>query len=160
MTKRIILWLNAFFACGHFAGHLFDTLVIVPNWKSGSVEAIMGFRGFFVNTDPGAYFAIFVMGPTLLAIVSFVTYIKSAKPLRNTLAIVLLLTLISTASTFLFFFPINNYLFWGGDNVLDPTKTMDLVNNWVSGERIRLALAFIILLFAGKALHLSYPAVK
>ncbi|MFZ1749860.1 MAG: DUF1772 domain-containing protein [Saprospiraceae bacterium] len=160
MNKRILLWLNVFFACGHFTGHLFDTLVIVPNWKEGSVEVITNFRAFFTNADPGAYFAIFVMAPTLFAILSFLFYYKTHRDIKITLGLGLAITLISTASTFLYFFPINNYLFWGQDVILEPAKTKELVENWVFAERIRLIIGLAALLAAARALHLSYVKVN
>jgi hypothetical protein len=160
MTKRILLWINVFFACGHFTGHLFDTLVVVPNWKAGTVADISGFREFFVNADPGAYFAVFVMGPTLLAVISFLAYFKSHKDIRMMLGIALVITLCSTLSTFLYFFPINNYLFWDKNMTLEPLKTRELVESWVFAERIRLIVGLVTLLISARALHLSYVRLK
>ncbi|MCF8238607.1 MAG: DUF1772 domain-containing protein [Saprospiraceae bacterium] len=156
MSKRTLLWLNAFFACGHFTGHLFDRLVVVPNWNAGTVDGIMAFHNFFQNADPGAYFSIFVMAPTLFAILSFLAYLRSHTNLKKVLAIGLIITLCSTASTFLFFFPINNYLFWGKDIVLDPAQTSTLVTRWVFGEWFRIVAGLVTMILAGWAIHLSY----
>ena len=160
MSKRTLLWLNAFFACGHFTGHLFDRMVVVPNWNEGTVEGILSFHHFFQNVDPGAYFSIFVMAPTLFSILSFLFYFRSHPDLKRVLGIGLIITLCSSASTFLFFFPINNYLFWGKDIVLDPVQTKAFVEKWVFGEWFRIAAGLVTMILAGWAVHLSYTDQK
>lgn len=156
ISKRFFLWLNIFFAGGHFTGHLFDTLVIIPNWKAGTIDNLIRYNDFFVHTDPGSFFSIFVIGPTVMAIICFILYFKSKKEIKIILGIGLIITIISTLSTFLYFFPINNYLFWGEDTILDPSRTKTLAAKWVLGEWFRLALGFITLIISARALHLSY----
>ena len=156
MTKRILLWLNAFFACGYFIGHLFDYLVIIPNWKDGKVEGITKFREFFVSADPGAFFIIFVMAPVLFSLISFFLHLKSDKSLKLMLSVYLIISLGLFIFTVLYFKPLNDYLFWSKEINFEPGKTMELISRWVLGDTIRLVFGFIALLVSGRALHLSY----
>ncbi|MBK6832472.1 MAG: DUF1772 domain-containing protein [Flavobacteriales bacterium] len=156
MAKRIVLWLNAFVAAVYFTGHLFDFLVLVPNWRAGDVEVITRYRAFFVHTDPGAFFRFVVPATILLAIVSFLSYWKADKKLRLMLGAYLVLTLGAFLFTMFHFLPINGYLFWDKTIVLEPAKTMELAHSWASGEQLRVAFGFVAMVVAGRALHLSY----
>lgn len=156
MTKRILLWLNAFIAAAYFTGHLFDFLVVMPNWRAGEVELLMNYRSFFSNADPGAFFRIIVPASVLLSVISFLAYWKADKPVKVMLGMYLALTVGAFLFTMFHHLPINNYLFWGKD-ILEPARTMDLAQQWVLGEHVRVVCGFVSLIIAGRALHLSYP---
>lgn len=156
MAKRIVLWLNAIIAAVYFAGHLFDLLVLVPNWRAGDVASITQYRAFFVHADPGRFFRFVVPATVLLAIISFLSYWKADKQLRLMLGAYLALVLGAFLFTMLHFLPINDYLFWGKAIVLEPGKTLELAHSWVFGEQLRVAFGFVAMVLAGRALHLSY----
>lgn len=156
MAKRIVLWLNAFIAAVYFTGHLFDFLVLVPNWRAGDVGSITQYRTFFVHADPGAFFRFMVPATVLLAVISFLSYWKADKKLKLMLGAYLALTLGAFLFTMFHFLPINGYLFWDKSIVLEPAKTLDMAHSWVSGEQLRVAFGFVAMLVAARALHLSY----
>lgn len=159
MKKRILLWLNAFFASAYFIGHLFDFLVVMPNWRAGNVELLINYRTFFVNADPGAFFRIFVIASVLISVISFFSYLKSDKQIKIMLITNLVLTLGAFLFTMFYFLPINNYLFWSKEINLEPAKTMELAHQWVFGEHFRVVFGFVALIVSYRALHLSYVKV-
>ena len=156
MTKRILLWLNTFFACGYFIGHLFDYLVIIPNWEHGNVEGITKFREFFIKADPGAFFKIFVMAPILFALICFFSYLKSEKKLRRVLGTYLAISLGAFVFTMFYFLPLNDYLFWSKEINFESIKTKEFISKWILGDTIRLVIGLAALLVSARALHLSY----
>ena len=84
-------------------GHLFDYLVIIPNWRNSNVEGITKFREFFIVADPGAFFMIFVMAPILFALICFFSYFKSEKRLKMMLGIYLVIALGAFIFTMVYF---------------------------------------------------------
>ncbi len=156
MTKRTLLWLNAFCASVYFTGHLFDFFVLMSNWRAGSVELLTNYRNFFINADPGIFFRIVVPASVLLSVISFLSYLKSDKKIKILLGVHLGLTLGAFLFTMFYFLPINNYLFWSKEINFGPGKTMELAHKWVLGEHFRLVFGFISLLVSARALHLSY----
>lgn len=159
MTKRILLWLNAFFACGFFTGHLFDYMVIIPNWNDGNVVGITKFREFFITADPGAYFMIFALAPVLFAIICFFAYLKSDKGIKKMLGAYLIISLGLFISYLAIFHPINEYLFFSKEINFEPVKTKELISKWVMSDTIRLVIGFFALLVSARVLHLSYQKV-
>ncbi|MFZ1702759.1 MAG: DUF1772 domain-containing protein [Saprospiraceae bacterium] len=156
MTKRIFLWFNTLISTAYLTGHLFDFFVVMSNWREGSVELLTNYRNFFINADPGNFFRVAVPASVLMSVVSFFAYWKSDKRIQILLSVHLVLTLGTFLFTMLYFLPINNYLFWSKEITLESLKTLDLVNKWVFGEHLRLLFAFVALLVAARALHLSY----
>ncbi len=156
MTKGIFLWLNTIISTAYLTGHLFDFFVVMSNWRDGSVESLSKYRSFFINADPGYFFRIVVPASVLISALSFFAYLKSDKRIKILLSIHLVLTLGAFLFTMLYFLPINNYLFWNKEITFEASKTLNLVNNWVFGEHLRVLFGFIALLVAARALHLSY----
>lgn len=156
MTKGIILWLNTLISTVYLTGHLFDFFVVMSNWRDGSVESLTNYRTFFINADPGHFFRIAVPASVLMSVISFFAYLKSDKRIKILLSIHLVLTLGAFLFTMFYFLPINNYLFWSKDITLESFKTLNLVNNWVFGEHLRVLSGIVALFVAARALHLSY----
>lgn len=156
MSKRIFLWLNTVLASAYFTGHLFDFFVVMPNWRNGSVELLTNYRAFFINADPGAFFRIIVPVSVLVSVISFILYMKPDKQIKIMLIVHLFLTLGAFLFTMFYFLPINNYLFWSKEIILEPAKTLDLAHKWVFGEHFRLIFGFFALVVSARVLHLSY----
>lgn len=72
MLKKIFLWLTVILFSFYFAGHLFDLLANIPNWKSGEIADVKKYRNFYSQASPKNYFVLLVLGtPDLSARAAF-----------------------------------------------------------------------------------------
>ena len=140
MTTRILLWILVMFFAFHLAGHVYELIVNIPNWRSGEVAEVMRYRDFYAKSDPKYYF-IFIYVGSIIASLScvFLAWNTGGRLLGLTAAAFLIVVgvFIFTA---VFFVPINNYI-WGTD--YDAVLLKGMVQRWVLMEYVRVVLVAI-----------------
>lgn len=146
MTTDILLIANAVFFSFYVAGHLFDLLANVPNWKSGEMADVENYRNFYSKSTPKNFFAPFVLLTPLLSLVCliFVWSNGGLIPVYIGLSFVLALTVLIL--TLGFFVPINKYVLGSAD--LEPNHLKKQVKKWVSMDYLRFTLLFLAMFTA------------
>ena len=156
MNFRFILWWNAIVFAAYLAGHLFDLFIIIPNWKSGSMEEIILFNDFFHKTNPVNYYRIVMYISTSLSLISFLLYMGKGNPVQILLLISLLIDLLIDAVTIYYFTPINEYLFFEDGGMLEPERVKQFVTSWITADYLRVALIMVGFYASVRAVHFSY----
>lgn len=140
MTRQAVirsgLWALVLGYSFFLAGHVFDIVPVVPNWRSGTPEAAARYRDFTALGGPGTYF-LWVLPPTFVAAVFGVLVTWRERPLRRFALTPLVVILIYAVWTTRYFVPINNYI---GQDRYDPTTLKALVDGWVFWETARAGL--------------------
>ncbi|HQX57277.1 MAG TPA: hypothetical protein PLP07_15235 [Pyrinomonadaceae bacterium] len=70
--KRILLFAAVLFYCFHFSGHIYESLVLVTNWKSGEVADVVRYVDFLRIGSPADFFAIAQFGCLLTSLVALI----------------------------------------------------------------------------------------
>ncbi|MBK7394703.1 MAG: hypothetical protein IPI64_15645 [Chloracidobacterium sp.] len=70
--KRILLFATVLFLSFHLTGHIYEMLVLVPNWKSGEVSDVVRYVDFIRIGMPSHFFSIAQFGCLLLSLVTFI----------------------------------------------------------------------------------------
>ena len=156
MKYRFLLWLNALVFCIYLAGHLFDVFILVPNWKSGSMEDIRMYNSFFHKTNPFDFFRIIMPVSTGLSLLCFITFLRRGNPLITLVLISLLIDIGIYLVTLHYFLPINEYLFFEQGGELSPDRVREYVKNWVTADYLRIAMIMIGFYSSILAVHYSY----
>ena len=151
MKQEIFLWLTVVFFNFYFAGHLFDLLANVPNWKSGDIADVSKYRDFYGKASPKNYFLPFVVGTPVISLLSLILVWNSGNDVRIFLLISTLLSLLIFVAAVKYFVPINEYILTS--KKYDEVKLKKLVSGWVKIDYIRLALLGIGLLTSILALR-------
>lgn len=138
MTTLIFLWLSLILYSFYFAGHLFDILANVPNWKSGELEAVGRYRAFYGKSTPKNYFLPLVLGTPVVSLIALYLVWPLGNPITLYLGIAVLMTLAVLVMTVKIFVPINKYIF--GSQEYDPVQLKKMVNRWISLDYLRLFL--------------------
>jgi hypothetical protein len=154
---QFLLWCNAVVFAFYLAGHLFDLFILVPNWKSGSMEEIQVFNTFFHYTNPFDYYKIIMPVSTAFSVICFIVFFRRGNPIQMLLAISLLIDIGIDAVTLHYFIPINEYLFFEQGGELHPDRVMEYVKGWVTADYLRIGLIMIGFYASVAALHYSYP---
>ena len=153
---RFLLWLNALTFAFYLAGLLFDILILVPNWKSGSLEEIKLFNDFFHKTQPADFYRIIMPISTALSVICFFVFYKRGNPILILLMISLLIDVGIDAVTWHYFVPINEYLFLDNGGELNPQRVSEYVNSWITADYLRVGLIMIGFYASIAAVHFSY----
>ena len=156
MKYQFLLWCNALAFAAYLAGHLFDLFIIIPNWKSGSMEDILLFNNFFHLTNPVNYYRVIMPISTALSLLCCIAFWKKGNPILALLIISLLIDILIDAVTIHYFRPINDYLFFEQGGAFDPERVKQYVSSWVKADYLRVALITIGFYTSLRALHFSY----
>lgn len=156
MQYRFLLWLNALVFCVYLVGHLFDILIIVPNWNSGSLADIQLYNDFFQKSDPRFFFSFIRPFSIATSFVCLMAFWSRGTPIRALLLISLLIDILIYAVTQYYFRPINEYLFLNDTLIFDPAVVKDYVSKWVAYNYIRIALITVGFYASLRAIHFSY----
>jgi hypothetical protein len=153
---KFLLWCNAIVFAIYLAGHLFDILIIIPNWKSGSIEEIILFNDFFHKTNPVNYYRIIMWISTVLSVLCFVVAWPMGNPVRTLLGISLVIDILIDIVTWHYFTPINEYLFLEQGGELQQARVREYVTQWVVADYLRVGLIMIGFYTSILAVHFSY----
>ena len=153
---KFLLWLNALTFAFYLAGLLFDILILVPNWKSGSLEEIQLFNNFFHKTQPADFFKVVMPISTALSVICFIVFFNRGNPILVLLTISLLIDIGIDAVTLHYFVPINEYLFIDKGGALNPQRVSEYVNSWITADYLRVGLIMIGFYASIAAVHFSY----
>ena len=156
MRYRFLLWLNALVFGVYLVGHLFDITMIVPNWRSGTVEDIKLYNDFFHTADPRFFYSNIRPFSIAVSILCLLVFWSKGTLLRVLLIISLLIDLLIYVVTIYYFTPINDYLFHGETQSLDPVLVKEYVSKWVASNYIRIALLTVGFYASLRAVHFSY----
>lgn len=156
MQYRFLLWLNALVFCVYLVGHLFDILIIVPNWNSGSLDEIRLYNEFFHKTDPRFFFSSIRPFSIAISFVCLIVFWAKGTPIRALLLISLMIDILIYVVTQYYFSPINDYLFLNDTQNLDPAVVKEYVSKWVASNYIRIALITVGFYASLRAVHFSY----
>lgn len=138
MISELFLWLTVLIFSFYFAGHVFDLLANIPNWKSGDIRDVSKYRDFYTKASPKNYFLPFVVGTPLICLICLIFVWNMGNPIRMFLIIFSLMSLISLVLTIKYFVPINEYIFNSAE--YDQVKLKKLVSGWVKMDYVRLFL--------------------
>ena len=152
---KYLLWLNAMTFAFYLAGLLFDILILVPNWRSGSLEEIKLFNDFFHVAQPADFFKVIMPVSTGLSGICFFVFFNRGNPILILLTISLLIDIGIDAVTWHYFVPINEYLFLDGGQ-LNPERVSEYVNSWITADYLRVGLIMIGFYASIGAVHFSY----
>lgn len=153
---KFLLWLNALTFAFYLAGLLFDILILVPNWKSGSLEEIQLFNNFFHKTQPADFYRVVMPISTALSVICFIVFFNRGNPILMLLTISLLIDIGIDAVTLHYFVPINEYLFLDKGGELNPQRVSEYVNSWITADYLRVGLIMIGFYASIAAVHFSY----
>ncbi|MEP6796326.1 MAG: hypothetical protein ABJB16_18505 [Saprospiraceae bacterium] len=156
MKFQFFLWCNALVFAVYFAGHMFDLFIILPNWRSGSIEDITLFNSFFHNTNPIDFYRVIMPISTAFSVVCFAVFIRKGNPMLVLLSISLVMDILIDFVTLHYFTPISQYLFDNNTGVLDPLRVHQYVSTWIKADYLRLALIMIGFYASLRALHFSF----
>jgi hypothetical protein len=153
---QFLLWLNTLVFCVYLSAHLFDIFILIPNWRSGTMEDIQLYNAFFHQTNPYDFYKVIMPVSTVLSFSCFIAYAHRGNPMLVFLLIALLIDIGIDLVTWSFFLPINEYLFFeqGGD--LQPDRVREYVRSWVTADYLRTGLIVIGFYASLLALHYSY----
>lgn len=142
--NELFLWLTVITFSFYFAGHLFDLLANIPNWKSGDITDVSKYRDFYTKASPKNYFLPLVIGTPIICLTCLFFVWNIGTPVITLLMISTFISLIITVATIKYFVPINEYIFTSSE--YDPVKLKKLVHGWVKMDYIRLFLLGVGLL--------------
>jgi hypothetical protein len=153
---RFLLWCNAIIFAIYLGGLVFDILVLVPNWKSGSLEEIRLFNDFFHRTQPEDFYKVIMPISTVLSVLCFIVFFNRGNPVLIFLTISLLIDIGIDAVTWHYFVPINEYLFLDKGGELNAQRVSEYVNSWITADYLRIGLIMIGFYSSIAAVHFSY----
>ncbi|MGB2751822.1 MAG: hypothetical protein WBC19_07165 [Pyrinomonadaceae bacterium] len=136
--KRILLFATVLFLTFHLTGHIYEMLVLVPNWKSGEVADVVRYVDFIRIGMPSHFFSIAQFGCLLLSLVTFVAVWSEKEKVRMFAGITFFISVIVMAGTFIIFVPINIYM--GSTTNFDPVELKTKVTTWVNFEYMRIVV--------------------
>jgi len=140
----------------YLAAMLFDILVLVPNWRSGSMEEIQLFNNFFHKTEPFDFYKVIMPISTALSVICFIFFFNRGNPIFILLLISLLIDIGIDAVTWYYFVPINEYLFFEKGGQLNPERVSEYVHSWITADYLRVGLIMIGFYTSIAAVHFSY----
>lgn len=152
MTTTAILWATMLLYCVYFAGHLYDLIANVPNWRSGEVDDVRRYRDFYQRSDPKYFFAPLVVALPLVSLIGLVLIWSQGTSLRIISGLAFAIALGVSVWTVRYFVPINNYI-WAGE--YDAATLKRYVTGWVRGEYVRIVMIGIGLICAIVAVQMS-----
>ena len=151
--KRILLFAAVLFYCFHFTGHIYESLVLVTNWKSGEVADVVRYVDFLRVGTPADFFAIAQLGCLLTSLAAFIVVLREKGKARLFAGLTLLITIVVIAGTMIIFFPINHYM--GSTTNFDAVELKSKVTTWVNFEYVRIVVIALGLITSIAALELS-----
>ena len=142
---RLVLW--ALVLCYSFflAGHLYEIIVLVPNWSSGIPDDVGRYRDFLSHSGPGRYFMIVGLPAFITSILAIAATWSAGKRLRLLSIVPLLIFIVYGVWTQWYFVPINHYV--GGEHY-DAVILKAKVDGWVFWEIPRTVLVGLGLVVA------------
>ncbi|MEX0686700.1 MAG: DUF1772 domain-containing protein [Balneolales bacterium] len=153
ISLTLLLWMTLVLYVFYFAGHVFDLLANIPNWKSGEVHDVTKYRAFYSNSSPKTYFLPLVLGTPLVSLVTLWSVWQLDGSIYLYIGISFIISVIILVLTIKIFVPINEYLFMSPESEYDPEKLKELVSKWISLDYLRLLLLGIGMLTSILALH-------
>lgn len=138
MITIIFLWLTVILFSFYFAGHLFDLVANVPNWKSGEIADVEKYRNFYSQASPKSFFALLVLGTPAVSLITLGLVWQSAGLSLHFLAATFILSVIVLVFTLKHFLPINKYIFTSA--TYDQVELKKVVSKWISADYFRLLL--------------------
>lgn len=154
MITIFLLWLTLTMYSLYFAGHLFDILANVPNWKSGIISDVSKYRDFYVKSSPKNYFLPLVLGTPIISLITMVMVWKIESPVFQYISVAFLISVITLLLTIKYFVPINEYIFTSPE--YDPVTLKEMVSKWVKMDYMRLFLIGVGMLSSIFALVIYY----
>lgn len=156
MATTIFLWANVLLYSFHFAGHLLNLTVNIPNWSTGEMHVMNNYANFYHKRNNTSYFAPIIMASILTCIGSLILVWTTNDRLRNLLIADLIIVVGVLISVFSLFRPINQYFF--AAHQYDQTQLKLLVHKWLFFNSIRFVVVFLGLVLAIWAIN-EYTAV-
>ncbi|HQZ96312.1 MAG TPA: hypothetical protein PLP21_08330 [Pyrinomonadaceae bacterium] len=141
--RKVVLWLMVLSFASFFAGHLYELIVVVPNWKSGAIADVTKYNQFFSLASPADYYNLTVGSSFIFSIVGLASILKCGKIAIIFASTAILVVVIYAVYTYAVFLPTNFYI---GAGNYDPAVLEPLVARWVFHEPIRFALIGVGLL--------------
>lgn len=151
--KRILLFAAVLFYCFHFAGHIYESLVLVTNWKSGEVADVVRYVDFLRVGTPADFFKIAQLGCLLTSLAAFIAAWREKGKVRLFAGMTFLIAIVVMAGTVIVFFPINQYM--GSTTNFDPVELKTKVTTWVNFEYVRIVVIALGLITSIAALEFS-----
>ena len=156
MNFRFLLWLNAIVFAVYLAGHLFDIFIIIPNFRSGSVEEIMLFNDFFHKTNPVNFYRVIMWISCGISLLCFITYLRAGNPILGMLMISVVIDMLLYMVTMYYIRPMNEYLLTNQVGVLYQEGVAEYVRIWITANYLRIGLIVIGFYASVLAIHFSY----
>ncbi|MGB6431725.1 MAG: anthrone oxygenase family protein [Candidatus Acidiferrales bacterium] len=133
----------------HLAGHIFDAISIIPNWKSGEVEDMERNKAFFREGQIRFFFGLMISSCFVVSLVTMILLLGDRGAARLFAILAFALSTATSIWTVVYFVPMNKY-FEGGEYQADRLK--QVVRKWITANRLRFVLLTLCLLFSILAL--------
>ena len=156
MITTIFLWAIVLFYSFHFAGHLHNILANVPNWSSGRVEDMNRYSNFYHKGNNTHYFAPVIFASIIACAISLILVWRTDGPIRNLVAIDLVIAIGVLISVITLFRPMNIYF---ESKAYESDKLKMLVSKWLLYNKIRFVIILVGLVIAIWALS-AYQAIN
>jgi hypothetical protein len=160
---RIFLWISVIAWGILLGGKLFDLRVLVGAWSASppeSLELLPYGRRYPVDT--GEYFFPSSVALLVCSFGALVTGWRTPNRYRVWLALPPLMMLATLAFTILWFWPRNAALWAVAQGtptaIQDPLAVREMVRQWVAYDWLRVAMGFVGLVSAVKAISVPFPA--
>ncbi len=138
MGTILFLWLTVILYSFYFAGHMFDLLANVPNWKSGEINDVSSYRDFYSKSTPKNYFFPIVVGTPVISLITLIFVWNYKNPVTLLIAFSFLISIIVFVFTLRFFVPINEYILKSSEYDAETLKYK--VSRWVKMDYVRILM--------------------
>ncbi len=158
MATTIFLWANVLLYSFHFAGHLLNLTVNIPNWSSGDIKVMNNYANFYHKRNNTQYFAPVIIASIMTCIISLILVWTTNDMVRNLIAADLFIVVGVLISVFTLFRPINMYFF--AADQYEQTQLKLLVHKWLFYNSIRFVLVLLGLVLSIWALNVDMTTLK
>ena len=154
---RIALWLFVIALALDLGAGVYEARIVVPLWAAGVPATLAAGNPYGrVAIDAGMRFWAYVTsGVALLAVLALVLGFRAPAPQRVWQIWAAVLELCVVAMTLLYFRPTLVRLFMGHGDGMTTEAVVSTVRRWVMLSNVRIAVSFVALCSALRALSLS-----
>lgn len=134
----------------HLAGHIFDKIVIIPNWNNGTINEMQKNKAFFRKGKIQTFFMLMLPSCFLVSLVSMILLWSDDSDAHLYAMLAFALNFTTSVWTIAYFVPMNKY-FEAGEYDAETLKQM--VKRWTMANHVRFVLLTVALCLAIAALN-------
>jgi hypothetical protein len=153
MIKKVILFLSIALGSGILVTNIYTSVVDARSWGSNIPESLETARTYFSVVNPGTFFRVASPLNQVLALVALVLFWKPVPLVRKSLAIALVLYILTDVFTFAYFYPRNDIMFISGT---DTRIMSEAWSEWNAMNWLRSLLIFAGVCFSFVSLDKIY----